>query len=56
LKSKENHFVVEAKNSFLLFVRQIREFGYEEGSGVLINQRFVDPGDKFVYQDNGVRI
>lgn len=50
LKTEGENVVVEAQSSFLIFVREVKSLPYERKFGVLINQRFFNPDDRYTYE------
>ena len=56
MKTHGESVVIEAKNSFNVFVREIKCLPYERKFGVLINQRFYNPDDRYLYDEDGTAI
>lgn len=50
LKTEAENVIVEAQSSFLIFVREVKSLPYERKFGVLINQRFFNHDDRYVYE------
>lgn len=50
LKSQSEHVLIEASSSFLVFVREVKSLPYEKKFGVLLNQRFFNPDDRYYYE------
>jgi hypothetical protein len=48
--------IIEASSSFLIFVREVKQVPFEKKFGVLINQRFFNPDDRYYYEEDGTRI
>ena len=44
------------KGPLLLYVKQIKKIAYVSKYGVLMNQRFYDPTNRFSYEQDGTRI
>jgi len=49
LANKEGSYLVLAKTSFLVFVREVKALPFKEAGNVVLNQRFFDPKNKFYY-------
>ena len=48
--------MIEANNSFLIFVKEVKQLEYHDKFGVMINQRFFDHEQRFMYEDDGTQI
>ena len=53
MKTHGESVIIEAKSPFNVFVREIKCLPYEKKFGVLINQRFYNPDDRYLYDDDG---
>lgn len=40
----------------MLFVKEVKELNYADKFGVLINQRFFNPDERYTYEDDGTQI
>lgn len=49
IKNEGGNFIICGKNSFLVFVKEIKEVDYHSKFGIMINHRFFDPKDQFNY-------
>jgi hypothetical protein len=56
LSNEGENFIIEAKNSFMLFVKEVKELDYADKFGVMINQRFFNPLERYTYEDDGTQI
>jgi hypothetical protein len=56
LSNSSEGYKVTAKAPFLLYVKEVKEMSYNRKFGVLINQRFIDPVNKFSYEEDGTEI
>ena len=46
LENSEKGYFITAKNSFLVFVREVKSLPFEPFKSVVLNQRFFDPKNK----------
>ena len=56
MKTQGESVIIEARTPFNIFVREIKSLPYEKKFGVLINQRFYNPDDRYFYEDDGTEI
>ena len=56
LSPSGDNFVIEANSSFVIFVKEVKELDFQSKFGVLINQRFFSPDQRFRYEDDGTQI
>lgn len=56
LANQGENLVIEASSSFLIFVREVKSLPFERKFGVLLNQRFFNPDDRYYYEEDGTRI
>lgn len=56
LKNEGDSVNIEANSSFLIFVREVKTLPFEKKFGVLLNQRFFNPDDRYYYEEDGTRI
>ena len=56
LTNQGEHLAIEASSSFLIFVREVKSLPFEKKFGVLLNQRFFNPDDRYYYEEDGTRI
>lgn len=47
---------IKAQDEFILFVRELKSQPYEKKFGVLMNQRFFNPDDRYYYEEDGTQI
>jgi hypothetical protein len=40
----------------LVFVKEVKTVPFEKKYGILINQRFFNPDDRYYYEEDGTRI
>lgn len=56
IKNEGQNFIISAKSTFLVFVKEIKEVDYQSKFGIMINHRFFDPYDQFHYEDDGLKV
>ena len=56
IKNEGENFVITAKSSFLVFVKEIKQVDYSPKFGIMINHRFFDPQDQYHYEDDGLKV
>lgn len=56
LSNEGDNYIIEANNPFMLFVKEVKELNYTDKFGVLINQRFFNPDERYTYEDDGTQI
>ena len=50
LSNEEDHFKLELKAPLLLYVKESKKIPFESKYGVLMNQRFYDPSNRYMYE------
>ena len=53
MKNQEDAIIIEATSPFLVFVKEVKTRPYEKKFGVLLNQRFLMPDNRYYYDEEG---
>ena len=56
LTNQGESVIIEPASSFLVFVREVKSLPFKKNFGVLLNQRFFNPDDRYYYEEDGTRI
>lgn len=56
LKNQGESIIITAKNSFSIFIKELRPTAYTKKFGVMINQRFFDPYNRYIYEEDATAI
>lgn len=56
IENADDSLKITAKSSFLIFVKEVKSVPYQSKFGIMINQRFFDPKNKFIREEDGTSI
>jgi hypothetical protein len=56
LSNDQDHLKLVVKAPLLLYVKEIKRVPFASKYGVLMNQRFYDPNNRYSYEDDGTQV
>jgi hypothetical protein len=56
LQSGDDDITIIAESSFFVFVKEVKSVEYTKKYGILVNQRFFDPSDPYINEEDGTKL
>lgn len=53
ISSQGSNIVITVNKPFLLFIKEIKPLPFAQKSGLMINHRFIDETDQYIYEEDG---
>jgi hypothetical protein len=56
LQSGDEDITIIAESSFFMFVKEVKSVEYTRRYGILVSQRFFDPSDPYINEEDGTKL